>query len=589
MDALLATAFAVVAVVLFASGRLRLDLVALLILVGLALSGLVTPAEAVSGFANPATVTVLAMLILAAGLTRTGAMQVVGRVIGQVAQGSPWRLALALMLTGAVLSSVVNNTAVVAVLLPVAIKLGDDSGVSPSKLLIPLSFASMFGGTNTLIGTSTNLLVSALAEQHGLPGFTLFEFAQLGVVLTAAGIAYMMVAGLLLLPGRRGRELAETYHLREYLAEATVGEDSKLVGKTIADVGFEDAHGVEVVGMFRARRRLFPVDHVRLQAGDLLLVQGPAKALLDLRQEPGLGPEPELRLDATDLGEEDVVLAEAVVPPMSRLRGRSLGEMFFRHRYNLTVLAIQRWGVGVRQRLSRTSLAMGDTLLLQGPRRFLEELAREGDLLVVGEVDAPPRRRSRVWVALLTMVGVVGLAGVGLFPVMVTALAGVVVMVLTGCLTMQEAYESVDWSVIFLLAGIIPLGIALERSGAALILATWAVDLAGGLGPGAVLSLFYLLASLLTEVMSNNATAVLLTPIAGVTAAQLGVDARPFLAAIAFAASASFMTPLGYQTNVLVYSPGGYRYMDYVKVGGPLNVLFWILSSFLIPVFWPFR
>lgn len=586
---LLVTLITLAAVGLFASGRFPLDLVSLLVLVALAVTGLVTPQEAVSGFANPATITVLAMLILAGGLTRTGAVGALGRGIAQLASGGEWRLRLGLMVAAAALSAFTNNTAIVAVLLPVAIKLANDHGLSPAKLLIPLSFAAMFGGTNTLIGTSTNILVSTLAQQKGLAPFSMFEFARFGLVLTGAGLFYMLLAGRWLLPARKGKQLTEHYGLRDYLTEIAVGRDSDLVGHALYEANLEEKYGVEVIAILRGDQKIWWTDRERIEAGDVLLVRGPVKELMELKDVAGLRLKPEVRLGDEDLTSEELVLAEAVISPTSRLRGRTPQQVFFRARYNMTILAIQRRNQSLRDRLAQVRLAVGDTLLLQGRRRYLQELAEDQDFLVFREVELKVLRRAKVRAALLIMAAVVALPALGVLPIVVTAVGGVAAMVLVGALKMEEAYESVDWSVIFLLAGMIPLGIALERTGAARLLADGAVAAVGWLGPVALVSTFYLVSSILTEVMSNNATAILLTPIAIATAGQLDLDPRPFLAAITFAASASFMTPIGYQTNMLVYAPGGYRYTDYVKVGAPLNLLFWMLASALIPLLWPFR
>lgn len=589
LDLLLVGAITAGAVVLFASGRLRIDLVALCILAVLALTGLVTPEEAISGFANEATITVLAMLILAGGLTRTGATATLGRLIGRVAGGSRWQVLLGLTVSAAVLSAFVNNTAVVAVLLPLAVKLGQDRAIPPSQLLIPLSFACMAGGTVTLIGTSTNLLVSAIVAQHGQPPITMFELSPLGLVFAAVTVAYLLLAGRWLLPGRVTRQYTERYRLRDYLTELVVGQNSDLVGKPLGEVNLEKDYGIEVLGVLRDGVRTGPTREVQLAPADVLLVRGTVQPLLEVKELPGLSLKPEVMLGDEDLTSEDVVLAEAVLSPTSRLRGRTPRAVFFRQRFNLTILAIQRQGRSLATRLADTPLHVGDTLLLQGRRSHLEELAQDSGFIVLGEVDAPPPRRRRMWVAVAVMAGVVALAGVGLVPIVVAALSGVAGMVLLGCLTMEEAYESVEWSVIFLLAGVIPLGIAVERSGAARVVAETTLGAVGWLGPVAVLSAFYLLGSLLTEMMSNNATAILLTPIAIAIAAQLGVDPRPFVMAVAFSASASFMTPLGYQTNALVYGPGGYRYADYLKIGTPLNIVLWGLATLLLPVIWPLR
>lgn len=588
-DLLLVGAITLGAVVLFAWGRLRIDLVALCVLAVLGLTGLVTPAEAISGFASEATVTVLAMLILAGGLTRTGATAALGRVIGRLAGESRWQVLLGLTVSGAVLSAFVNNTAVVAVLLPLAVKLGQDRGIPPSQLLIPLSYACMAGGTVTLIGTSTNLLVSALATRQGQAPIGMFELSRLGLLFAAVTVAYLLVASRWLLPGRAARQYTERYRLRDYLTELVVGQNSDLVGRRLGEIDLEKDYAVEILGVIRDGIRTGRARDLELRAGDVLLVRGTVQPLLEVKELPGLSLKPEVMLGDEDLTSEDVVLAEAVLSPTSRLRGRTPRDVFFRQRFNLTILALQRQGRSLLTRLADTPLHVGDTLLLQGRRSHLEELAQDSGFIVLGEVDAPPPRRRRMWVAVAVMAAVVGLAGLGLVPIVLASVAGVAAMVLLGCLTMEEAYESVEWSVIFLLAGVIPLGIALERTGAARLVAESTLAAVGWLGPVAVLSVFYLLASLLTEVMSNNATAILLTPIAIAIAGQVDVDPRPFIMAVAFAASASFMTPLGYQTNALVYGPGGYRYTDYVKIGTPLNLVLWGLASVLVPLVWPLR
>ncbi|HUF94054.1 MAG TPA: SLC13 family permease, partial [Candidatus Limnocylindria bacterium] len=531
-DLLLVSVITLAAVVAFASGRLRLDLVALMLLVTLAVTGLVTPEDAIAGFANPAVITVLAMLILGAGLTRTGATALLGRTITRLAGTGPLRALIAVMVAAAGLSAFVNNTAVVAVLLPLTVKLAHDRDISPSKFLLPLSYASMFGGTMTLIGSSTNLLVSDLAARHGLAPFSMFELGRLGVVFTAVGLLYMVVAGRFLLPGRKARRLEESYRIREYLTEIAVGRNSDFVGKRVSEIDFDAQYGVEVVEIFRGGRALPWMAGATIEAGDVLLVNGPVKRLMEFKEERGLTLRAEAKLGDEDLTAEDVVLAEAVVAPTSHVRGRSPRQLFFRQRYNLTILAIQHRGHSLRTRLADTVLSVGDTLLLQGKRVHLEELAQDRDLLIMGEVDAPVPHRDKLWLSVAIMAAVTGLAAVGLQPILITALAGVVAMVLLGCLTMQEAYESVDWAVLFLLAGVIPLGIALDRTGAAGLIAGWAVAAVGWLGPVAVVSVFYLLASVLTELMSNNATAILLAPIAVAAAGQLGLDPRPLLIAI---------------------------------------------------------
>lgn len=587
-DVIAVAVIVVGAVGLFVRGRLRPDVVSLLVLVTLALSGLVTAEEAISGFANPATITVLAMLILAAGLARTGVTQSAAQLIARVGGASEFQLLTVLMVATVVLSAFVNNTAVVAAFMPLVVKLAGDRGMSPSHFLIPLSFASMFGGTMTLIGTSTNLLVNTLAQREGLAPFGMFEFARLGGVLTVVGLAYLLLVGRRLLPDRT-TQLTERYRVREYLTEIVIREDSDLVGQSMHELDLEANHGVEVIEIFRGDRKIWRPQGATIAVGDVLLVHGPVDSLLALKERKGLEMRQESVSRDEDLTSEDVALAEAVVAPRAGVQGRSARETFFRRRYNLTILAIRQHRGLRRDRLADCPLSVGDTLLLQGPRASMQELAQDRDFLLIGELEATPPRWSRRWIAVGIMVGVAALAASGIVPVVVASLAGVAAMILGGCLTIEDAYEAVDWSVIFLLAGMIPLGIALDRSGGARLLADTALTFGSWLGPTAVISIFYIVASLLTELMSNNATAILLTPVAVASAGALGIDPRPLLFAVAFAASASFMTPVGYQTNLLVFGPGGYRYADYLRVGTPLNILFWLIATVLIPVLWPPR
>jgi di/tricarboxylate transporter len=587
MDRILVGAIAAGMVALFVSGRMPVDLVAIAVLVVLAGSGILTPGEALSGFASTATVTVFAMMVLSGALERTGATARIAGGLEVVSARAGTRRSLALLvLLSVALSAFINNTAVVTLLIPVAMRLSARSGVSPSRLLIPLSYASIFGGTITLIGTSTNLVVDSMARRGGAPGFRMFDFAPLGLVFAGAGLAYLLVATRFL-PARRQQEKPLTLDAEGYTSELVVGEASPLLGKTLVDTGFEKRHEVEVVELLRGSRREMLPAAEPLEEGDVLVVRGPAQAILELQQTAGLA------LASGEVagevhGDGDTVLAEALVSPISAVRGRTPGQLHFRQRYGMTILALQRRGETLRGKLAERALQVGDMLLLQGRRSRLSDMARERDFLVLGERAFELRRANKLWISLAVLALVVLLPVLDIAPIEISALAGVVLVVLLGSLRMHEIYQAVDWQVIFLLAGLIPLGTALEKTGLVADIAHWISGHAGSLGPLAVLSAFYLLTSLTTELMSNVATAILMTPIAMATAADLGVDSRPFLFAIAFAASASFMTPFGYQTNLLVLNPGGYRYTDFLKVGVPLNVLFWVIATFLIPVFWPF-
>lgn len=578
------------AVVLFVSDVLRSDLVALLVLGSLLGLGILTPAQGFTGFANPATVTVAAMFVLSAGLERTGAVARLGTLLAQVGRRSS-RLALLTMMVGvAAASAFINNTAAVAILLPTVVMLARETRTSPSKLLIPLSFASLFGGVCTLIGTSTNILVSSLASQHGDRPIGMFELTPFGLVLMVAGIAYMMTVGRRLLPDRRvSTDLTDEFDLSGYVADVRLLPGAPSVGSQLGSAPLVVDHDLDVLAVFRDDEVIsLPGPAFVLHEGDLLRVRCELDVLkrLEARRWVEVGPRRAWR-DET-IGGGDATLIEVVVAASSVLEGKTLEEIDFRNRYGGTVLAIRHHDRLVHSQLAETPLTGGDALLVEVPTERLPTVRASRELIVASErgpLGRPSRRAVR---ALAVVAGVVALAAAGVVDISVAALGGALALVLLRCLTLEEAYRSLDARVIVLLGGILPLGIALESTGVAGVLASGLVDVVGPFGPTAVLCALYLLTSVLTSVMSNNATAVLLVPMAFGTAAAIGVDARPFLMAVAFGASASFMTPVGYQTNTLVYGPGAYRFVDYVRVGTPLNLLFWLLATLLIPVFWPF-
>lgn len=589
MEIVLVFGIILAAVLLFAWDRLPVDLVALLVLSTLMLTGLVTPAEGVSGFSNPATITVLAMLILSAGLNATGALDAVGRWLVRRAGASEPRLVLALMLVIGALSSVINNTAAVAVFLPLVVGIARKQKLSASRLLIPLSFASMFGGVNTLIGTSTNLVVSAVAADYGLGAFRMFEFLPLGLILSGAGIAYLLTAGRWLLPARRSEQsFTEDYRIREYLTELRVLEGSPLVGQTAQANVLAERFEIDVLEILHGKRRVWWTANLAIEAGDLLLVRARAEDLLQVKTVKGVEIVPEAKFGDPDLAAEEMVLAEVVVGTNARIIGRTLKSFGFHRRFGVMVLAIAQRGRTVRAKLGDVRPRFGDTLLVLGPREALRHLVADPDFLILEEVERPILRAGRAPVALGITGAVVLLAALEVVPILVGAVAGATLMVVTRCLTMEEVYQAVDWKTIFLLAGVIPLGIAMERTGAAEALVARVLAGVEAWGPTAALAGLYLLTATLTSFMSNNATAILLAPIAISAAAGLGISPKPLLMAVTFAASSSFATPVGYQTNTLVYGPGGYRYLDFTRVGLPLTLLFWVLASLLIPVFWPF-
>ena len=587
MEIALTLAILIGAVVLFVSEKYSIDLVAFMVAGSLLLFGLVTPQEGISGFSNQATVTVAAMFVLSVGLKKTGAVAAVGRLL--VRLGKNHFLVLALIMgTVGTISAFINNTAAVAVFLPLVLAVAAKRKISASRLLIPLSYASQFGGVCTLVGTSTNLLVSAISEQAGYGAFSMFEFSRLGLLMFAAGFLYFLLFGRWLLPDRQSQELTAAFELGEYITELRVMADSPLIGKTVMESNLGTEHDVTILKMLDEDRKIWAPYRQRLREGSVLLVRGRIQELMALKEATKLELNAEFKLRDESLQDEEMLLVQALIAPQSQLIGRTLKNIFFRHRYNSLVLAIHRRGALLRDKLNAVRLELGDALLVMTPKREIEALRADSDFIVLGEVQEPSLHRRKVPVALAIVAGVVGLAAMGIMPILVSAILGCVAMVLSRCISLEEAYKAVDWKVIFLLAGILPLGIAMEKTGAANWLASNALDLAGGLGPVAVLAALYLLTATLTELMSNNATAVLLAPVAIATATQLGIDPKPLLMAVTFAASTSFATPIGYQTNAMVYNVGGYKYTDFLKVGVPLNLIFWVLATIFIPVFWPF-
>jgi di/tricarboxylate transporter len=587
MEIVLVLGILVVAVVLFASEKFSVDLVALMVLSALLILGLVNPQEGLSGFSNQATITVGAMFILSAGLQKTGAVGALGRTLIRMGRNQTVLLLVIMVTVGAV-SAFINNTAAVAVFLPLVLAISARRKISASKLLIPLSYASQFGGVCTLIGTSTNLLVSSISEETGHGAFSMFEFSRLGTLMLAAGVLYMVLIGRWFLPSRRTENLAEAYHLGEYITELRVLPGSALVGKTIIQTKFGQIHDATVLEILRDNEKIWSPLNEPVQAGDILLVRGKIKELMDLKATEKLEIEPEFKLQESALEAENLMLVEALIAPRSRLIGHTLSEVDFRRNYNAIVLAAQRRSHTLHDKLSQVRFRFGDALLLQAPKEEIARLRRDDNFIILQEIEEPSLRRTKVPIALGIIAAVVGMAAAGVLPILQTAILGCIAMVLTRCLTLEEAYAAIDWKVIILLAGILPLGIAMDKSGAAQFITGHALNLVGQYGPIAVLAALYLLTAILTEFMSNNAAAVLLAPIAISTAAGIGVDPKPLLMAICFAASTSFATPIGYQTNTMVYNPGGYKFTDYMWAGIPLNLIFWGMAVYFIPQFWPF-
>ncbi|WP_276246128.1 SLC13 family permease [Haladaptatus sp. YSMS36] len=592
--ALVVFAIILVALFLFATEPVPVDITAIGIMVALMVFGPltgITPEDGISGFASPATVTVLAMFILSYGIQRTGVVQMLGTWVGRYTRESESRQLFATMGIVGPISGFINNTAAVAILLPMVTDLAHKGRTSPSKLLIPLSYASMFGGMLTLIGTSTSILASDLSGRLLGRSFTMFEFTQLGAIVTVVGIIYLLVVGRFLLPERIKPEedLTEEYQMAEYLTEVVVRKDSPIIGQTVQEALKETDFDVDLIQLIRNDAVfLEPLGPKTIQAGDIFAVRTDRRTLVQLLDAEGLDLLPEVKVTDEELEKmgEGRNLVEMVVAPSSALVGQSLSTANFRQRYDATVLAVRRGGELIRQRMDNSPLRAGDTLLVQATTESINRLSRNRNFIIAQEVERPDYRESKIPIAVGIVVGVVALAALNVVPIVVSALGGAIAMVATGCLRPPEVYEAVQWDVIFLLAGVIPLGIAMERTGAAELLADLIVMSADVLPAIGVLGVFYIGTALLTNIISNNASVVLMIPVAIQAAADIDANAFSFVLAVTFAASTAFMTPVGYQTNLFVYGPGGYKFMDFVKVGTPLQLVFAVVTTVGIYMIW---
>lgn len=590
LEILFVLALLLVAVALFATEKWPVELVALGIMAVLLASRIITPEEGIAGFSNTATVTVAAMFVLSAGLSQTGAVAVIGRMLTRAGKRHYILAVVLAMLAGGALSAFLNNTAVVAIFMPVVISVARATGVSPSKMLMPLSFACILGGSCTLIGTSTNILVSSIAQSHGQPPLEMFEFLPLGAALFGAGLVYMLAVGLHLIPTRRQQaDRAYSFRMRDYITEILLLPDSESADKRLFESPLVRDLQVAVLEIVRGGRRIsLPLPDAVLRAGDVLRVRGDVEKIRTLSKRHGIEMKSASRQGEDELHTEETTLVEAVVAPGSVLDHATIRSTRFRNRFGGTVLAIQHQGRLFHDAIDRLQLRGGDALLIEIKDSELQRLKDSDAFVLVSAVDLPALRPKKLIPAVAIMGGVVATATLGIFPIVVSAIIGGVLMVLTGVITLEEAYRAIEWKVIFLLAGVLTLGTALDKSGGAILLAKFLAGTVGVWGPVAAVSALYLVTSLLTESVSNNATAALLTPVAIATADALGVSPRPLIMAVAFAASASFMTPVGYQTNTLIYGPGQYRFADFLRVGIPLNLICWILATLMIPMLWPF-
>jgi len=575
-------------IVVMAMEKLPADTLAITVMVTLIVCGFVSPTEGIAGLSNQATVTILALMMLTIGLETTGVINSLGRRLKKILVGREWKNILGLTLMAGICSAFISTTAIVIVFMRILVKLSKKIPVRLSRLLMPLSFAGILGGSCTLLGTSTNLLVDAIASEKGLEGFGVFEFSHLGAIFFIAGILYLVLIGRHLIPVRHqpDDDLNTEYTSQEYITEVSVAPDSKLIGQKFSEISFLNEDEIELVRIIRGGRSMFPQISDTLLYDDILLIKGSVDRLADLRNYPDFHVIYAKRRNYEALNSDKITLCEVIIQPNSRLFGKTINQINLVRPYNATALAIKTNLRNFPQTISHLKMQNSDTLLMEVPRENFEYFYNLKEFIVLQEHEDLAAKDSKRFIAGFIVLVVIGLAAINLVPILTGALLGCVAMFLTGCLNLQRAYRRVEWNVYFLLAGVIPLGTAMENTGASSLIADTFVETFGEVSPRMLVAMLYLITTLLSAVISNNATAILFAPIAISIAAKLGVNPRPLLITIMFAANFSFITPIGYQTNTLIYSVGDYQFFDYVKVGGILSLLIWALATWLIPAFY---
>jgi di/tricarboxylate transporter len=578
-----------VAFIAFIAEWLPVDITAIIVAVVLMLFGLVTPDEGISGFGNNATITIMAMFILSAGIARTGVIQMVRDLL---LKWGGKNASQQILVMGAIVGSItafINNTAVVALFLPLVEDWSKKRGISVSKLLIPLSYVTVLGGMITLIGTSTNIVASGVAKKLGYQEFGLFQFTSVGLITFCVGLIYLAFAAPKILPDRKKLDsnlIGQDYGLKDYVTEVVIKPRSDLIGQTIRSSQIQRKLDLAVLELIRDGNRFpQPLADKVLAAGDILIVRGSRADLLKIKDTRGIDILADVKFNGDlekELNSSEEKIGEVLILSNSRLIGTTLKDLRFRQRYNATVLAIRRGEELLKGRLGRIRLRFGDLLLVQGPKQSFLGLQTTRELLVMEQQDLETLRTNKAAIAVVIGLAVVIVAAFNWLPILVSSLAGVVLMILTGCLKPGEIYGAIRWDVIFLLAGLFPLGDAMDKSGTTQWLADNLLGISGHLSGYWLLTFFYLITSILTEILSNNAAVILMIPIAVKVAESLSYNPLAFMFAVTFAASNSYMTPIGYQTNTMVYGPGGYKFLDFTKVGAPLNLILTILTPLLI-------
>ena len=592
-ESLLFLAIIFVAFILFIKEIFPIDVTALALLAVLLATDLLTIEEAVSGFSNQAVLTVGLMFILSSALVKTGFLEVVADRLSS-GNRAPWATITLFLIITSISSAFINNTAAVAIFIPLALHLSGRLNISPSKLLIPLSYAGIYGGTITLIGTSTNLLVNSIAVDNGIAAFTMFEFSRMGLIFLIFGTLYTAFIVPKILPARVGvSSLTQNYRLSPYLTEMKIDSASPLTGSSLTKRQIGKNYGVDILAVIRGDFR-FDSDfrNLTLKAGDILLVHGTLEHFIELRDKESMLLLTDMKIDQSELLGSESTIVEGLVTQGSELIGSTLRDLDFRNTYDGFVVAVRREEKTLRERVSRIPLQFADTLLIFLPKNRINSLRNQNGLAILQELDLDIHKVRFWWLSIAVIPLIMITASIGWMNILEAALIGTVILLLARSISIQEAYKAINWSVIVLIAAFVPVGIAMERSGAADIVASSIIRggnlFSADIAPFASLSLLYLVAAILTAVLSNNTAAIVLVPVALAISQQLGIDPRGMLLAVCFGASTSFMTPMGYQTNLMVYGPGRYQFKDFLIAGLPLNLAFWVLASIYIPKFWPF-
>lgn len=586
-------AIIILAIILFATEKIPVDLSAIIIMLLLVFTGVISAEEGVAGFSNKATITVAFMFILSEALLKTGALQVLTQRLSKKFKNNSNVGLILMMIFIAVISAFINNTPVVAMFIPVVIQLGHRSKIDPSKMLIPLSFASIFGGMCTLIGTSTNILVSGIAEKEGLPSIGMFEMSKIGIILLVVGILYMSLIGKKLLPERNQKSnFSPSDNNRTYITQIQILENSSIIGQPIMDTDLVKDLDIDVIEVRREQTKIDqPSGDFVLFEGDLLKLRCDVDKIKALKDEVKILVKDVIQIGDSNFKDNKTSIVELVITSNSPILEQTLKKVDFRRRYRAIPLAIKHRDEIVNQDLYEVDLKAGDVILAEVKSHYLDQLKayetqKNAPFLLLSEDPITSFNQKNFWIVLGLLLLMVTSASFGWIDIMIGAISSVAILALLKVMKMKEIYQSVNWSIVFLLACALSLGTAMNNTGLATKIGEFIIYSLGNWGLVAVISGLYLATSLLTELMSNNASAALMTPIAIAVASSLGMDALPFLITVMIAASATFMTPIGYQTNTMVYASGNYKFKDFFKVGVGLNLIFWVLTSLLIPLFY---